>query len=103
MWGKLTCEKCGREIIGVDWGYGFTWICSDCEPKGLLHCEKGSKIAFVHPNSGYPGDQESAKKHLIKNGEYTVEYLSVGRSSSTIQVKEVPGIKFNSVHFERIS
>lgn len=103
MWRKLTCGKCGREIIGVDWGYGATWTCSDCETEGVLYCEKGSKVSFIRPDSGYIGDQEKVKEHLIKNGEYTVEHLSVGRSSSTIELAEVLGVKFNTVHFERVS
>jgi len=101
----LTCRTCGREIIGVNNDYQQTWICSDCyrikDPTEALGCERGTKIIFKYPENGTEYDQERANKHLVKDKYYTVHLITIGSWSSTIELEEFPGIKFNSVHFER--
>lgn len=54
---------------------------------------------FVHPDYGYDRDQERAKELLKINEVYEVDNISMGQSSTSIYLKEVPG-PFNSVHFD---
>lgn len=104
IWENATCPTCGRELVGVELHYGSKWDCSDCstEKRSILHCERGSKIAFLHPSSGWEGDQKIAAKYLEQGKTYEVENLIVGGSCSDVILKEFPGIKFNTVQFERV-
>ena len=55
---------------------------------------------FMHPNSGYDGDVEYAKKIGLKVGEkYEVEDISMGQSHTSVYLKDIKGV-FNSVQFE---
>ena len=48
-------------------------------------------------NNGYSG-YDSEYLELYK--EYTLERMDVSQSSSSVFLKEIPGISFNSVNFE---
>lgn len=100
-----TCPICGRELRGVTLDFGSEWTCSDCDTdmESVLHCETGCKVRAAHIDRGYKGDIEWAEKYLKLGAEYTVESITVGRSYSTITLKEIRGIKFNSVQFVRSS
>ena len=61
---------------------------------------RGTKVVFAHPTNGYSGDQETANKHLAVGGTYTVARTDVGKWITYVYLLEVPGIPFNSVHFD---
>lgn len=65
-----------------------------------IYAQKGHKIVFCHPENGYSSDQEQAAKLLKINHVYTVERTVVHRSSTDVELQEVPGEMFNSVLFE---
>lgn len=68
-------------------------------PTMTLAVRKNSKIIFRYPTHGRQEDVECAAENLILNDEYTVETISVGGSTSFVELKEVPGIVFNTVLF----
>lgn len=55
---------------------------------------------FAHPDAGYQGDQDLAAKHLTVGQVYVLSQLVVGRSASSIQLADFPGVAFNSVMFD---
>ena len=65
-----------------------------------INAPKETKVIFAHPNSGYSGDQERARKHLKVGATYTVERTEIHSWSTSVYLKEVPGVGFNSVHFK---
>lgn len=66
-----------------------------------LYTPKGAKVMLTHPQNGYPHDYPYAKSCGVVDGEvYTVEAMSVGRSSSTVTLSEFPGKRFNTVLFD---
>lgn len=50
-------------------------------------------------NNGYEFDSEKAQ-NLGINIPYTIKDMWVGRSSSTLELVEFPGVHFNTVNFE---
>lgn len=64
-----------------------------------LSTRKGSKIIFAYPQNGRDIDTERAAENLVLNGEYTVETISIGSSTSFVELKEVNGMLFNTVQF----
>lgn len=64
-----------------------------------LSTKIGSKIKFIHPDTGYDFDQKHCREHLFLNEEYTLKRIDIGQSSSTVILKEFPDKSFNSVHF----
>lgn len=101
-WPNSICPKCGRTIPGVVNHYGREWICRECadDKSDVLRCERGSRVVFAHPDSGMAGDIQRAQKHLTVGAVYTVESLTIGGWCSELTLKEVPGVKFNTVQFE---
>lgn len=59
----------------------------------------GMHVQFLHPNYGYPGDQDLAKRYLHVGTVYTVERWHKGGWQTTLELKGFPG-HFNSVLFE---
>lgn len=99
----MKCGKCGRELIGLNFGYGRTWDCSDCttDKTSVLHCERGSKVIVKTLGAGYPHEQEEACRLFSVGDVFTINTVNVGRSSSEITLKEFPQKHFNTVFFER--
>lgn len=58
---------------------------------------------FAHPDGGWAADQARAAELLTAGKVYTVRHLDVGRSSSTLELYEFPGVQFNTVLFEGAS
>ncbi|MDO4562203.1 MAG: hypothetical protein Q4C12_00055 [Clostridia bacterium] len=58
------CDKCGRELNGLYWGYGKMWTCSDCaeDKTDVLHCEKVCKVKVRTLEAGYDSEQREAEK-----------------------------------------
>lgn len=65
-----------------------------------IYAERGTKVVFAYPDSGYEPDQKRAKKHLVEGVTYTVEKTVVHSWHTDVYLQEVPGIAFNSVLFE---
>lgn len=59
----------------------------------------GTKVRFAFPDNGWPFDKELAAKLLVVDEVYTVERTNVGGSSSDVFLREVPGVRFNTVLF----
>ena len=69
-------------------------------PSMSIETPSGAKVIFVHSTHGYQGDiLRIQKAGLIQGHTYTVSRLEVGRSSSTVTLKEFPEDDFNTVHF----
>lgn len=64
-----------------------------------LETEKGSSVIFSYPDHGMTSDIERAEKYLNEGNVYTVESVTVGNSRSYVELKEIPGISFNTVQF----
>jgi len=57
-------------------------------------------VRFAHPDAGYDGGQEAARKAgLVRGRVYSVRSMQVGQSSTYVELYGVRG-QFNSVHFE---
>ena len=61
--------------------------------------KEGDQVRYFFPDSGYVGDQFHAGQHLKVGNVYTVKHVDVGSSSSTVTLKELPGLFFNTVLF----
>ena len=64
-----------------------------------LGTKEGSEVIFKYPENGRRSDSDRAAKYLKVDGVYTVKNISVGGSSSVVELIEVPGIAFNTVQF----
>ena len=99
------CAECGKKLDGLVFNYGKRWTCSSCceDKTDVLHCERGCKVVVATLDAGYICERDESVE-LFRIGEkYTVEFVEVGRSSSTVELKEFPEKKFNNVFFRRIS
>lgn len=67
-----------------------------------IYSHPGTKVSWSNTNAGYTSDQELAKKHLQLGSIYTVSRTSVGTWFTAVELKEVPGVAFNSVIFENV-
>ena len=65
-----------------------------------IYAKSGDKVIFKHPNAGRESDQETARKNLVPNQTYTVDRTKVHDWHTDVFLREVPGVRFNSVHFE---
>lgn len=105
MDGKLEfhCPKCGKQLNGVALDYKWQWACSECaeDKTDVLHCEKGCKARAVRLDAGMGGDSKQAHKFLTEGQVYEVDSLNVGGWISHIVLKEFPGQRFNTAHFDR--
>lgn len=68
-----------------------------------IYSPAGTKIKYSRPNCGYLWDQVLAAQHLVPRRVYTVEMTDVDHSHTTVYLKEVPGVGFNSVLFENLT
>lgn len=64
-----------------------------------LDTKKGSEVVFSYPENGRECDVLHAAKHLVVDRTYTVEAISIGNSTSSIELKELKGVEFNTVQF----
>lgn len=80
------------------------------DPKGLLNiktvpmdAEIGRKVTVTDQSIDFGYDNEIARKHLKVGDIYTIEGMDVQAWSSTLWVREIPGIEFNTVNFVDIN
>ena len=66
-----------------------------------IYAKNGTKVVYTGKN-GNDYDQQHADKYLKVGNEYTVHTTIVDDWDSTVNLKEVPGKLFNTVHFEDI-
>jgi hypothetical protein len=59
-------------------------------------------VVYAYPNAGYSSDQEKAREHLTLGDVYDVERVDVRDWSTSIYLKDFPGIAFNSVLFSSL-
>lgn len=64
-----------------------------------IETTRGAKVRYMG-YGGYDGDKEHANKYLTVREIYTVTKLNVGDWSSTVELKEFPELRFNTVMFE---
>lgn len=65
-----------------------------------IYAPHGTKVIYDSPTSGYPYDQEAAKKAgLVVGGVYVVNFTVVHSSSTDVYLVGIPGQYFNSVLF----
>ncbi len=109
----LACEACGG--VGAIWPkQGYARTCEACEAIRAtirehhdllatmdLDTRPGARVVFAHPTNGYSGDVHRARMLTI-GAEYTVARVSVGDSSSTVELVEFPGELFNTVQFQNM-
>jgi hypothetical protein len=69
-----------------------------------IHAREGHKIKYTHPTAGYLGDQETARKHLILNHQYSVKKTVVHDYTTDVYLREIEqeGVFFNSVMFDDV-
>jgi hypothetical protein len=64
-----------------------------------IYAKRGDKVAFTKPRAGYDADISRAAERLEIGKIYTVERVIIGGFSSKVVLKEVSGVKFNTVQF----
>ncbi|UNY48731.1 hypothetical protein P9294_gp016 [Bacillus phage FADO] len=67
-----------------------------------IYSKEGDKVVFAYPDHGRYGDQEIAKEYLEHGKVYTVDCIAVGGSSSSVSLKEIPNVFFNTVMFKNV-
>ncbi len=68
----------------------------------ILGATSGTRIRLVRPNAGYDPDIKRVSELLTEGSVYTVAQLRVGDSHSTVVLVEIPGMRFNTVHFDEV-
>jgi len=63
-----------------------------------IYSKKGAKLIYLDKN-GYDTQREEANKFLKKGEIYTVDHVDIFKSTSTVFLKEFPGMGFNMVMF----
>lgn len=69
------------------------------EPLEVMYAP-GRRVRYVHPDWGYPGEQEPAAELLVLGAAYTIAQHSIGQSRTDLILEGIPGEWFNSVLFE---
>lgn len=66
-----------------------------------INAKKGHKVTVTEEtiNNGYPHHKVFANKYLKVGEVYTVENIHIGDWHTDVEVKEIPDMLFNSVHF----
>lgn len=68
----------------------------------VMYAKPGTTVVFAHPQNGDVCDQELACMYLRGGRRYTVKRTQVFSSSSVIELREFPGVEFNTVLFEAV-
>ena len=78
---------------------GFEFDDDDGEPLEVKYAA-GKRVRYVHPDYGYPGEQEPAAAILVLGAAYIIAQHSIGQSRTGLILEGIPGEWFNSVLFE---
>jgi len=63
---------------------------------------KLSTIRAVNLDNGWPDDRVLAKQHLTLGALYTVANSRTWDEASDVELVQIPGVRFNTVHFELV-
>lgn len=123
--GKVTnliydIERLALQCVACD-GVGTVWVdrqalvckaCHDLHKIVIKHknheamgldTPKGAKVVYHNPLNGHSGDIIDARKTLELGREYTVRSMDVGDYSSTVELLENPGKRYNTVLFVNVN
>lgn len=101
---NVKCKSCGKILDGVITEYGGDWFCKKCSAyygENILFCERGDKVRASHIDSGTDYDLENANKFLENGKVYVIKNIIIGGYISHVELKEIPGKNFNTVHFTK--
>jgi hypothetical protein len=88
-------QRMGRGRTCLIWDFRSSF---GTHPEELdLNTPPGSKVIYARTEAGY--SIESSKEMLYPGNVYTVDHLEVGRSYTSVYLKEFPNQAFNSVVF----
>lgn len=59
-----------------------------------------AKVVFAFSDNGYEGEGKEAVSFIRIGEAYTIKNMFTERSSSRVELEEVPGRQFNTVLFE---
>jgi len=65
-----------------------------------IHAQEDDKIVFSNPNNGKAHHQAVAANYLTTGAIYTVRLTIVESFITWVIIKNVPGVRFNSVLFD---
>jgi len=70
-----------------------------------IYAKEGHRITVTDEtiNYGYNHHKETANKYLKAGNIYTVDHTDVDGWHTDVYIKEVPGVAFNSIHFEDVA
>jgi len=67
-----------------------------------IYAKKGTKVVFKFPENGYPYERKTAEKYLRVGETYTVESVIIDSWVSSVELQEIPNVRFNTVHFAHL-
>jgi hypothetical protein len=71
-----------------------------------IYAKEGTKVKVLFDEKGImngtDSDKEHAERHLTALSRYTIDHTEVSSWHTTVYLKELPNIPFNSVHFEEV-
>ena len=71
-----------------------------------IYAKEGTKVKVLFDEKGImngtDSDKEHAERHLKALSRYTIDHTEVSSWHTTVYLKELPNIPFNSVHFEEV-
>jgi hypothetical protein len=71
-----------------------------------IYAKEGTKVKVLFDEKGImngtDSDKEHAEQHLKALNRYTIDHTEVSSWHTRVFLKEIPGIPFNSVHFEEM-
>lgn len=67
----------------------------------IFKAKDGSKVRFLNKN-GYEFERNKAAEFLVEGQVYTVDRVEIHNWHTDVWLKEVPGFRFNSVHFDDV-
>ena len=94
-WLEEFVASLGAIFPGEPYDFGD----DDGEPLEVKYAP-GRRVRYVHPDYGYPGEQEVAAAILVFGAAYTIAQHSIGQSRTDLILEGIPGEWFNSVLFE---
>ncbi len=74
----------------------------DDETTMSINTIPGEKVRFSYPKNGLPVERVEASKLLTVGAVYTVASMHVDNWYTDVELKEVPGVRFNSVFFKNV-
>ena len=67
-----------------------------------IYAMPGDRICLVRPWNGHKSDIDRVNHYLTEGAIYTVDHVEPDTQSTCVYLREIPGIPFNSVHFEDV-